>query len=70
MIQMLMTLKDVTQRFGNHMILTSDLHLSSSSSHILCQMHVKGKDKNPDWALGKEKYTRNKLTYYILYMVH
>lgn len=60
---MLMTLKDVTQRFGNRMILTSDL--SSSSSHILGQMHVKGKDKNPDWALGKEKYTRNKLTYYI-----
>lgn len=63
MIKMLMTLKDVTQRFGNRMILTSDL--SSSSSHILGQMHVKGKDKNPEWALGKEKYTRNKLTYYM-----
>lgn len=49
-----MALKDVTQRFGNRMILTSDLHLSSSSSHILCQMHVKGKDKNPEWALGKK----------------
>lgn len=60
---MLMTLKDVTQRFGNRMILTSDL--SSSSSHILGQMHVKGKDKNPEWALGKEKYTRNNLTYYM-----
>lgn len=48
MTKMLMTLKDVTQRFGNRMILTSDLHLSSSSSHILCQMHVKGKDKNPE----------------------
>lgn len=63
MIKMLMTLKDVTQRFGNRMILTSDL--SSSSSHILGQMHVKGKDKNPEWALGKEKYTRNNLTYYM-----
>lgn len=63
MIKMLVTLKDVTQRFGNRMILTSDL--SSSSSHILCQMHVKGKDKNPEWALGKEKYTRKKLTYYM-----
>lgn len=63
MIKMLMTLKDVTQRFGNRMILTSDL--SSSSSHILCQMHVKGNDKNPEWALGKEKYTRNQLTYYM-----
>lgn len=63
MIKMLVTLKDVTQRFGNRMILTSDL--SSSSSHILGQMHVKGKDKNPEWALGKEKYTRNKLTYYM-----
>lgn len=63
MIKMLMTLKDVSQRFGNRMILTSDL--SSSSSHILCQMHVKGKDKNPEWALGKGKYTRNKLTYYM-----
>lgn len=63
MIKMLTTLKDVTQRFGNRMILTSDL--SSSSSHILGQMHVKGKDKNPEWALGKEKYTRNKLTYYM-----
>lgn len=62
-----MTLKDVTQRFGNRMILASDLHLiiSSSSSDILCQMHVKGKDKNPEWALGKEKYTRNNLTYYM-----
>lgn len=60
MIKMLMTLKDVTQRFGNRMILTSDL--SSSSSHIFCQM---GKDKNPEWALGKKKYTRNKLTYYM-----
>lgn len=58
-----MTLKDVTQRFGNRMILTSDL--SSSSSHILGQMHVKGKDKNPEWALGKGKYTRNQLTYYM-----
>lgn len=65
MIKMLMTLKDVTQRFGNRMLLTSDLHLSSSSSHILGQMHVKGKDKNPEWALGKGKYTRNKLTYYM-----
>lgn len=63
MTKMLMTLKDVTQRFGNRMILTSDL--SSSSSHILGQMHVKGKDKNPEWALGKEKYTRNNLTYYM-----
>lgn len=63
MIKMLVTLKDVTQRFGNRMILTSDL--SSSSSHILCQMHVKGKDKNPEWALGKGKYTRNQLTYYM-----
>lgn len=63
MTKMLMTLKDVTQRCGNRMILTSDL--SSSSSHILGQMHVKGKDKNPEWALGKGKYTRNKLTYYM-----
>lgn len=63
MTKILMTLKDVTQRFGNRMILTSDL--SSSSSHILGQMHVKGKDKNPEWALGKGKYTRNKLTYYM-----
>lgn len=63
MIKMLMTLKDVTQRFGNRMILTSDL--SSSSSHILGQMHVKGTDKNPEWALGKGKYTRNQLTYYM-----
>lgn len=63
MIKMLMTLKDVSQRFGNRMILTSDL--SSSSSHILGQMHVKGKDKNPEWALGKGKYTRNQLTYYM-----
>lgn len=63
MIKVLITLKDVTQRFGNRMILTSDL--SSSSSHILGQMHVKGKDKNPEWALGKGKYTRNKLTYYM-----
>lgn len=65
MIKMLMTLKDVTQRFGNRMLLTSDLHSSSSSSHVLCQMHVKGNDKNPEWALGKEKYTRNQLTYYM-----
>lgn len=63
MTKMLMTLKDVTQRFGNRMILTSDP--SSSSSHILGQMHVKGKDKNPEWALGKGKYTRNQLTYYM-----
>lgn len=63
MIKVQIKLKDVTQRFGNRMILTSDL--SSSSSHILGQMHVKGKDKNPEWALGKEKYTRNNLTYYM-----
>lgn len=65
MIKVLITLKDVTQMFGYRMILTSDLHSSSSSSHILCQMHVKGKDKNPEWALGKGKYTRNQLTYYM-----
>lgn len=46
MIKMLMTLKDVTQRFGNRMILTSDL--SSSSSHIFCQI----KTQNGPW--GKE----------------
>lgn len=54
MTKMLMTLKDVTQRFGNRMILTSDLHLSSSSSHILGQMHVKGKEKTQIGPWGKE----------------
>lgn len=50
---MLMTLKDVTQRFGNRMILTSDLHSSSSSSHLAkCTLRVKIKTQNGPW--GKE----------------
>lgn len=53
MIKMLVTLKDVTQRFGNRMILTSDLHSSSSSSHLAkCTLRVKIKTQNGPW--GKE----------------
>lgn len=51
MTKMLMTLKDVTQRFGNRMILTSDLHLSSSSSPSFakCTLRVKIKTQNGPW---------------------